>query len=113
MPIVEGWYPAEPGRGELAAAGDEQHPANGGAPVRPRASLLESLAFPGPPLYPRWMGQRIGWEEGAGYPGDRLAAILAQSGPKPSASICRASSPQRDYYVANKLMKGYLGAAPT
>ena len=43
--------------------GDEQHPANGGALCVKGASLLESLAFPDRLLYPRWMGQRIGWDE--------------------------------------------------
>ena len=43
--------------------GDEEHPANGGALCVKGASLLESLAFPDRLLYPRWMGQRIGWDE--------------------------------------------------
>lgn len=75
--------------------GDEQHPANGGALCVKGASLLESLAFPDRLLYPRWMGQRIGWEEAL----DTWRSVLPPSWPSPgrvpSASICRASSPPR------------------
>ena len=80
---------------QLAVAGDEQHPANGGAQAS-GASLLESLAFP--------IARRIraGWGSASAgrrpwtpwrnafcrHPGRVRAGRL-------SASICRASSPPR------------------
>lgn len=91
--------------------GDEEHPANGGALCVKGASLLESLAFPDRLLYPRWMGQRIGWEEALDTLADRLAAIMAQSGPQAIGIYLSGQLTTEDYYVANKLMKGYLGSA--
>ncbi|HAT06329.1 MAG TPA: nitrate reductase [Aeromonas salmonicida] len=91
--------------------GDEDHPANGGALCVKGASLLESLAFPDRLLYPRWLGQRIGWEEALDTLADRLAAIMAQSGPEAIGIYLSGQLTTEDYYVANKLMKGYLGSA--
>ncbi|MNO43140.1 Nitrate reductase [compost metagenome] len=91
--------------------GDEQHPANGGALCVKGASLLESLAFPDRLLYPRWLGQRIGWEEALDTLADRLATIMAQSGPEAIGIYLSGQLTTEDYYVANKLMKGYLGSA--
>lgn len=91
--------------------GDEQHPANGGALCVKGASLLESLAFPDRLLYPRWMGQRIGWEEALDTLAERFAAILAESGPDAIGIYLSGQLTTEDYYVANKLMKGYLGSA--
>ena len=91
--------------------GDEQHPANGGALCVKGASLLESLAFPDRLLYPRWMGQRIGWEEALDTLAARFAAILAESGPDAIGIYLSGQLTTEDYYVANKLMKGYLGSA--
>ncbi|MCK2082855.1 molybdopterin-dependent oxidoreductase [Aeromonas sp. 3925] len=91
--------------------GDEDHPANGGALCVKGASLLESLAFPDRLLYPRWLGQRIGWEEALDTLADRLAAIMAESGPQAIGIYLSGQLTTEDYYVANKLMKGYLGSA--
>lgn len=91
--------------------GDEDHPANGGALCVKGASLLESLAFPDRLLYPRWLGQRIGWEEALDTLAERFAAILAESGPQAIGIYLSGQLTTEDYYVANKLMKGYLGSA--
>lgn len=91
--------------------GDEDHPANGGALCVKGASLLESLAFPDRLLYPRWLGQRIGWEEALDTLADRLAAIMVESGPEAIGIYLSGQLTTEDYYVANKLMKGYLGSA--
>lgn len=91
--------------------GDEDHPANGGALCVKGASLLESLAFPDRLLYPRWLGQRIGWEEALDTLAERLAAIMVESGPEAIGIYLSGQLTTEDYYVANKLMKGYLGSA--
>ena len=96
---------------EWQLQGDEQHPANGGALCVKGASLLESLAFPDRLLYPRWMGQRIGWEEALDTLAARLATIAKESGPETIGLYLSGQLTTEDYYVANKLMKGYLGSA--
>ncbi|WP_421280534.1 molybdopterin-dependent oxidoreductase [Aeromonas taiwanensis] len=96
---------------EWQLQGDEQHPANGGALCVKGASLLESLAFPDRLLYPRWMGQRIGWEEALDTLAERLTTIAKESGPGAIGLYLSGQLTTEDYYVANKLMKGYLGSA--
>lgn len=96
---------------EWQLQGDEQHPANGGALCVKGASLLESLAFPDRLLYPRWMGQRIGWEEALDTLAARLTTIVKESGPEAIGLYLSGQLTTEDYYVANKLMKGYLGSA--
>ena len=58
------------------------------------------------------MGQRIGWEEALDTLAARFAAILAESGPDAIGIYLSGQLTTEDYYVANKLMKGYL-AVPT
>lgn len=91
--------------------GDEQHPANAGALCVKGASLLESLDFPDRLLYPRWQGQRIGWDLALDILASRFTAILAESGPAAIGIYLSGQLTTEDYYVANKLMKGYLGSA--
>lgn len=91
--------------------GDEQHPANAGALCVKGASLLESLDFPDRLLYPRWQGQRIGWDQALDILASRFTAILAESGPAAIGIYLSGQLTTEDYYVANKLMKGYLGSA--
>ncbi|MFB3237622.1 nitrate reductase [Aeromonas salmonicida] len=91
--------------------GDEQHPANAGALCVKGASLLESLDFPDRLLYPRWQGRRIGWDQALDTLASRFTAILAESGPAAIGIYLSGQLTTEDYYVANKLMKGYLGSA--
>ena len=78
--------------------------------MRQGASLLESLDFDRL-LYPRWLGQRIGWEQALDTLAERFTAILAESGPQAIGIYLSGQLTTEDYYVANKLMKGYLGSA--
>lgn len=91
--------------------GDEQHPANGGALCVKGASLLESLDFPDRLLYPRWQGKRVSWDEALDTLAERLTRILEESGPGAIGIYLSGQLTTEDYYVANKLMKGFIGSA--
>ena len=97
--------------GEWQLAGDDSHPANGGALCVKGASLLESLAFPERLLYPRHQGRRIGWDQALDLMAERFGKVLAESGPHAIGIYLSGQLTTEDYYVANKLMKGYLGSA--
>ena len=72
---------AELGGRQPAVAGDEQHPANGGALCVKGSSLLESLAFlTACFIRAGWAAHRLG--EGLDTLAERLAAIMAESGPE-------------------------------
>jgi assimilatory nitrate reductase catalytic subunit len=97
--------------GEWQLEGDSAHPANGGALCVKGASLLETLAFPQRLLYPRHQGQRISWDGALSMMSAQFSRIMAESGPEAIGIYLSGQLTTEDYYVANKLMKGYIGSA--
>ncbi|MBZ6067951.1 molybdopterin-dependent oxidoreductase [Aeromonas schubertii] len=91
-------------------SGDEAHPANRGALCIKGASLIESLDIPRRLLYPRWGGERIGWEAALDRLAGELTRIIGESGPESVALYLSGQLTCEDYYVANKLMKGFIGS---
>ncbi|MDO2950215.1 nitrate reductase [Aeromonas simiae] len=96
--------------GQWRLAGDEAHPANRGALCIKGSSLIESLAFPERLLYPRWQGERLTWEAALDRLAGELARIIGESGPQSVALYLSGQLTTEDYYVANKLMKGFIGS---
>lgn len=95
--------------GELS--GDQLHPANRGALCIKGSSLLETMNYPQRLLYPRMGERQLGWDQALDTIAARFQAILAESGPEAIAFYVSGQLMTEDYYVANKLMKGYIGAA--
>ena len=104
------------GRGGAAVAGDPQHPANFARLCSKGSALGETLGLQGRLLHPMQRAPdgklvRIGW--GAAL--DRVAGgfkdIVARHGPQAVAFYLSGQLLTEDYYVANKLMKGFIGAA--
>lgn len=95
--------------GELT--GDVSHPANQGALCIKGASLLETMAYPNRLLYPRLHGKHVGWDGALDEIAQRFSQIIAESGPEAIGLYVSGQLMTEDYYVANKLMKGYIGAA--
>jgi len=91
--------------------GDTAHPANSGALCVKGGSLLETLAFPNRLLYPRLQGQQVGWDRALDEMATRFSQIIAETGPESVAFYVSGQLLTEDYYVANKLMKGFIGAA--
>ncbi|MGL4206408.1 MAG: molybdopterin-dependent oxidoreductase, partial [Aeromonadaceae bacterium] len=91
--------------------GDSQHPANLGALCVKGASLLETMEYPHRLLYPRIEGKHANWESALDTIAERFQRIMAESGPEAIGFYVSGQLMTEDYYVANKLMKGYIGAA--
>ena len=91
--------------------GDSLHPANRGALCVKGASLLETMEYPHRLLYPRLEGKHAGWEQALDHIARRFNQIIEESGPDSVALYVSGQLMTEDYYVANKLMKGYIGAA--
>ena len=96
-------------------AGDKDHAANRGRLCVKGAALGETLGLDGRLLHPqlRENGQlrRASWDEALGHVAGGLASIIAKHGPDAVAFYVSGQLLTEDYYVANKLMKGYIGSA--
>ncbi len=97
--------------GAVTVSGDKQHPANLGRLCSKGAALAETLDNEGRLLYPIVDGQRASWDEALGRVADGFKNIIAQHGPDAVAFYVSGQLLTEDYYVANKLMKGFIGSA--
>lgn len=91
--------------------GDEKHPANKGALCVKGAALKESLNMPSRLLYPRIKGETVTWQRAIDTISDKLKDTIEKHGPDSVAMYVSGQILTEDYYVANKLMKGYVGSA--
>jgi assimilatory nitrate reductase catalytic subunit len=102
--------------GAIAIAGDAGHMANSGRLCVKGAALGETLGLDGRLLHPavREAGgalRQASWDEAIGRVANGFADIIAEHGPDAVALYVSGQLLTEDYYVANKLMKGYIGSA--
>ncbi len=99
--------------GERAAEikGDPDHPANHGKLCSKGTHLGETIGLEGRLLYPEVSGVRTDWETALQTVADRFTATIAEHGPDSVAFYVSGQLLTEDYYVANKLMKGFIGSA--
>ena len=91
--------------------GDPQHPANAGRLCSKGSALAETLGETTRLLHPMWRGRRISWEEALDRIATTFAETVARHGPDAVALYGSGQFLTEDYYVANKLMKGFIGTA--
>lgn len=95
--------------------GNDNHPANQGALCVKGATLKESLSLPNRLLYPRLRQQanvhNISWDQAISTIAEKLTSTIAEHGPDSVAMYVSGQLLTEDYYVANKLMKGFVGSA--
>ncbi len=99
------------GTGGLTIAGDPDHPANSGRLCVKGAALGETLTLQGRLLSPRVNGTDTSWDSALTLVADRFRDTIAQHGPDSVAFYVSGQLLTEDYYVANKLMKGFIGSA--
>jgi assimilatory nitrate reductase catalytic subunit len=103
---------AEPdGKDGIVITGDPEHPANFGRLCVKGAALGETLATKGRLLTPRINGTNTSWEAALNLIATRFAEAIAANGPDCVALYVSGQLLTEDYYVANKLMKGFIGSA--
>ncbi|MCC2637130.1 MAG: nitrate reductase [Moraxellaceae bacterium] len=95
----------------VTIAGDESHPANAGRLCVKGAALGETVALEGRLLHPEIRGERRTWDEALGHVAGEFARIIREHGPEAVAIYASGQLLTEDYYVANKLMKGFIGTA--
>ena len=92
-------------------AGDPEHPANVGRLCSKGSALSETLSLEGRLLHPQVGGVRVGWDTALAAVADGFARTIAEHGPDSVALYVSGQLLTEDYYVANKLAKGFLGTA--
>ncbi|MFL6799877.1 MAG: molybdopterin-dependent oxidoreductase [Xanthobacteraceae bacterium] len=104
------------GDGGALITGDPDHPANFGRLCSKGAALGETLGLEDRLLYPMQRDAsgnlvRTDWDNALDRVAGDLLRIAAQHGPDAVAFYLSGQLLTEDYYVANKLMKGFIGSA--
>lgn len=104
------------GEGTAAIAGDPDHPANFGRLCSKGSALGETIGLEGRLLHPMirvssGKFERVAWTDALDHVAHRLQHIIAKHGPDSVAFYLSGQLLTEDYYVANKLMKGFIGTA--
>lgn len=97
--------------GSVSVKGDPDHPANFGRLCSKGSALSETLSLDDRLLYPEIGGKRGDWDEALDLVAAKFSATIAEHGPDSVAFYVSGQILTEDYYVANKLMKGYIGSA--
>jgi assimilatory nitrate reductase catalytic subunit len=95
--------------GAVEVAGDPAHPANRGRLCSKGTALAETLGLAGRLLHPLWQGERVTWDRALDLAAGGIARTVAEHGPDAVAFYVSGQLLTEDYYVANKLCKGFLG----
>jgi assimilatory nitrate reductase catalytic subunit len=91
--------------------GDPAHPANRGKLCVKGSALGETVGLEDRLLYPQVRGNRATWPEAIATVAGEFRRRIQTDGPESVAFYVSGQLLTEDYYVANKLMKGYIGAA--
>lgn len=102
---------ATDGKGGLTITGDPDHPANTGRLCIKGAALGDTLTLQGRLLTPRIHGTDASWDTALNLVAHRFRDTIARHGPDSVAFYVSGQLLTEDYYVANKLMKGFIGSA--
>ncbi|QGP79034.1 nitrate reductase [Sphingobium sp. CAP-1] len=91
--------------------GDEAHPANGGRLCSKGTHLGETVGLTGRLLHPMIGAKRASWDKALDLVAKKFRETIDRHGPDSVAFYVSGQLMTEDYYVANKLMKGFIGSA--
>ena len=97
--------------GEVSIKGDPEHPANFGRLCSKGAALAETIDLEGRLLFPYINGTRVNWNDALDHVSQKFKTSIEAHGPDSVAFYVSGQLLTEDYYVANKLMKGFIGSA--
>ena len=97
--------------GQVNVQGDESHPSNYGRLCSKGAALADTLDLSGRLLSPEINGETQSWDKALTTVADRFTQLIKEHGPDSVAFYVSGQLLTEDYYVANKLMKGFIGSA--
>ena len=90
---------------------DTTHPSNRGRLCSKGAALGATLDNSTRLTVPMLHGRQSGWDPALQLVADRFSETIARHGPDSVAFYVSGQCLTEDYYVANKLMKGFIGSA--
>lgn len=99
------------GDGGVSVKGDPEHPANFGRLCSKGAALAETIDLDGRVLQPQIGGNTTSWDQALDLVASRFSTAIQEHGPDSVAFYVSGQLLTEDYYVANKLMKGFIGSA--
>ncbi len=97
--------------GGVTIVADPEHPSNFGRLCSKGAALGDTLSMEGRLLYPEVEGNTQSWDTALNTVAYRFQEIIKEHGPDSVAFYVSGQLLTEDYYVANKLMKGFIGSA--
>ncbi len=97
--------------GELNVKGDPEHPANFGRLCSKGAALAETLSLEGRLLAPEIDGQVVAMDTALDHVAREFIRLRDSYGTDSIAFYVSGQLLTEDYYLANKLMKGFIGSA--
>lgn len=97
--------------GEWRIEGDPKHPVNMGRLCSKGAALGETLSLEGRLLHPTIGGNRVSWDEALTTVTTKIQQTIADHSFGSVAFYLSGQLLTEDYYVANKLAKGFLGVS--
>jgi len=95
----------------VGVTGDRQHPANFGKLCVKGSALHETMGNHGRLLQPSIEGTIVDWPTAITTVANKLSKIRDQYGPDAIAFYLSGQLLTEDYYVANKLAKGFIGTS--
>src|SRR3981189_648621 len=103
-------------QGDATISGDPAHPANFGRLCSKGSALGETLSLDQRLLHPMFRQAdgslaRTDWDTALAKVANGLRTIVDRDGPNAIAFYLSGQLLTEDYYVANKLMKGFIGAS--
>ncbi|MCB1329817.1 MAG: nitrate reductase, partial [Maritimibacter sp.] len=99
------------GSGGLTVKGDPDHPANLGRLCSKGTQLGQTIGLDDRLLAPRVNGAEASWDTALDLVAEKFSAAIRDHGPDSVAFYVSGQLLTEDYYVANKLMKGFIGSA--
>lgn len=101
----------EQGQAKLTElSGTQEHPANFGRLCVKGSNLLETVDKNDRLMRPEVNGHQVEWQYAINTVAEKFSQTIAQYGPDSVAFYVSGQLLTEDYYVANKLMKGFIGS---
>jgi assimilatory nitrate reductase catalytic subunit len=97
--------------GRVTVTGDPQHPANFGRLCSKGSTLADTVDLDGRLLTPVVDGQETSWDAALDLVAEGFARTIREHGPDSVAFYVSGQLLTEDYYVINKLAKGFCGTA--
>ena len=91
--------------------GTPEHPANYGRLCVKGTNLLETNDLSGRLLHPTVAGRSVDWDTATDLIADKITSTVTKYGADAVAFYVSGQLLTEDYYIANKLMKGFIGSA--